>query len=69
MLAWSSTWPEISRARRTLVAALSLQVLSPSWHRTRTAAGGRACCIASRTNCGDGEFPLASLIFDQAGNL
>ncbi len=25
--------------------------------------------FCSRTNCGDGEFPEASLIFDQAGNL
>jgi uncharacterized repeat protein (TIGR03803 family) len=25
--------------------------------------------FCSRTNCGDGEFPLTSLIFDQAGNL
>ena len=25
--------------------------------------------FCSRTNCGDGAFPFASLIFDQAGNL
>jgi uncharacterized repeat protein (TIGR03803 family) len=25
--------------------------------------------FCSRTNCGDGENPVASLIFDQAGNL
>ncbi len=25
--------------------------------------------FCSRTNCGDGEFPVAGLIFDQAGNL
>jgi uncharacterized repeat protein (TIGR03803 family) len=27
------------------------------------------CSFCSRTNCSDGEFPEASLIFDQAGNF
>jgi hypothetical protein len=46
LLAWSSTRPGISTARQSL-AALMVEVLSSSWHRTRTGVGGRACCIAS----------------------